>query len=210
MRNREESFASGEPETSRSVVKGALAGMAGGLVASWVMSRLQNVMESSGGEDAVAANPALPPIAEEQLASTTYSSSAPGLGTKTGPDATRQVRPELRMANRISKTFLKHEIPAERENVAGQCTHYAFGTLVGGLYGAVAEMRPEVVSKLGGMPFGMAVWLLAEELALPALHLTDGPQDVPLKKHATGLASHFAYGATTDGVRRLLRKTVIH
>src|SRR5262245_46972532 len=125
MRRREESFASGEPETSKNVVKGALAGMAGGLVASWVMSRLKHVMESPSTADAVSANPVVPPIAEEQLASTTYSSSAPALGSPTRSDAAKSVRPELRMANRISKTFLKHEIPAERENVAGQCTHYA-------------------------------------------------------------------------------------
>ena len=31
-----------------------------------------------------------------------------------------------------------------------------------------------------------------------------------IQKHATALASHFVYGATTDGVRRLLRKTAIH
>ena len=209
MRSREESFASGEPDTSRNVVKGALAGMAGGLVASWVMSRLQQVMETTKTEDAAraASQPVVPPLAEEQLASTTYSSSAPMLfadGEAAKP------KPTVRMANRISKTFLKHEVPTERENVAGQSVHYAFGTLMGGLYGAVAEMRPEVVSKLGGVPFGMAVWLLAEEIALPALHLREGPKEVPLKKHATGLASHFAYGATADGVRRLLRKTVIH
>ena len=207
MSNHEESFASREPETSRNVVKGALAGMAGGLVASWVMSRLQHVMESSNAGEADTASPVVPPIAEEQLAGTTYSSSAPRLFAN---DATKEVRPEVRMANRISKTFLKHELPEERQDLAGQSVHYAFGTLMGGVYGAVAEMRPEVVARLGGVPFGMAVWLLAEEIALPALHLSGGPQEVPLKKHATGLASHFAYGATADGVRRLLRKTVIH
>lgn len=211
MRSPEGTFASGEPETSKNVVKGALAGMAGGLVASWVMSRLQHVMESSNAGDAVGrddfASPTAPPIAEEQLASTTYSSSAPRFFQKDGAEKPKAT---VRMANRISKTFLKHEVPAERQDVAGQSVHYAFGTLMGGVYGAVAEMRPEVVSRLGGVPFGMAVWLLAEEVALPALHLTAGPKEVPLKKHATGLATHFAYGATADGVRRLLRKTVIH
>lgn len=211
MRSPEGTFASGEPETSKNVVKGALAGMAGGLVASWVMSRLQHVMESSNADDVVGrndlSNPVVPPIAEEQLASTTYSSSAPRLFSK---EEQEKPKATVRMANRISKTFLKHDVPADRQDVAGQSVHYAFGTLMGGLYGAVAEMRPEVVSRLGGVPFGMAVWLLAEEIALPALHLSDGPKEVPLTKHATGLATHFAYGATADGVRRLLRKTVIH
>ena len=209
MRSPEGSFASGEPDTSRNVVKGALAGMAGGLVASWVMSRLQQVMETSGADDAVVRDtaPVVPPLAEEQLAGTTYSSSAPRLFVD---GEVEKPKPTVRMANRLSKTFLRHEVPAGQENVAGQSVHYAFGTLMGGLYGAVAEMRPEVVSKLGGVPFGMAVWLLAEEIALPALHLREGPKEVPLKQHATGLASHFAYGATADGVRRLLRKTVIH
>ena len=213
MRNPEGSFASVEPktskdpETSKNVVKGALAGMAGGLVASWVMNRLQHAMESATADDAAKGGAGFaPPIAEERLSPTTYSSSAPALFD--GP--AERPRPEVRMANRIAKTFLRHELPEERRDVAGKAVHYAFGTLVGGVYGAVAEMSPDVIARLGGVPFGMAVWLLADEIALPALKLAEGPKQVPVKQHATALASHFVYGATTDGVRRLLRRTAIH
>jgi len=213
----------GVEECPRSVVKGALAGMAGGLVASWLMDRLESVMkpstpdesspEGSSPEEANDPNRSrefTPPIGEEQLAQTTYSSSAPqafGDGEEqqpAKPDAT------VRMANRISKTFLHHEVPEEKQDVAGKAVHYAFGTLIGGLYGAAAEMSPAVVSRFGGLPFGMALWILADELALPAFQLGDAPKDKPLKQHATGLATHFVYGATTDGVRRLLRRTAIH
>jgi putative membrane protein len=207
MRNPEQSYESDRPQ-NRDVVKGALAGMAGGLVASWIMNRVEHVMESAEPEILhPRAQGFAPPIAEEQLASTTYSSSAPQAfmnGEAPKP------KPTVRMANRISKTFLRHELAEERKDVAGRAVHYAFGTLVGGLYGAMAEMSPEVVSRLGGVPFGMAVWLLADEIALPAFRLAGKPQEVPVKKHATALAEHFVYGATTDGVRRLLRKTAIH
>lgn len=194
-------------------MKGALAGMAGGLVAAWVMDRLESVMKPATEDPAMQADAGrgfAPPISEEQLAQTTYSSSRPQVGTGADGGEKKKSEPTVHMANRISKTFLHREVPEERQDVAGKAVHYAFGTLVGGIYGAAAEMSPDVVSRFGGLPFGMAVWLLADELALPAFQLGKKPNEKPIQQHATGLATHFVYGAATDGVRRLLRNTAIH
>ena len=85
--------------------------------------------------------------------------------------------------------------------------HYAFGTVVGGVYGVVAEFAP-VVTTGAGVPFGTAVWLGADEIAVPALGLSKPPTQYPLSKHLYAIASHFVYGLTTDVVRRSLRKVL--
>jgi putative membrane protein len=91
----------------------------------------------------------------------------------------------------------------ERE-LAGPAVHYAFGAAVGGAYGLLAELAPATAGG-GGLPFGTAVWLAADEAALPALGLSPPPTEYPLSSHAHSLASHWIYGVTTDLVRRLVR-----
>ncbi len=81
------------------------------------------------------------------------------------------------------------------------------GATSGAIYGAMAELLPSVT--LGaGLPFGTAVWLIADEATLPALGLAKSPTEVPVSKHAYALASHFVYGLTTDIVRRVVRRTL--
>jgi len=46
----------------------------------------------------------------------------------------------------------------------------AFGTLMGAAYGAMAEIAPFSTTG-GGLPFGLALWLGADEIAVPLLHL---------------------------------------
>jgi hypothetical protein len=58
----------------------------------------------------------------------------------------------------------------------------------------------------GGVPFGLAVWLLADELALPVLGLSQPPTRQDCVTHTYALASHCIYGLTTEGMRRLVRQ----
>jgi putative membrane protein len=82
--------------------------------------------------------------------------------------------------------------------------HYGYGTAAGGLYGALAEVWPN--AKIGfGMGYGIALWLLGSETALPALRLGPPPTDVPPHKHADNLAAHVCYGLTLDFVRRVAK-----
>jgi uncharacterized membrane protein YagU involved in acid resistance len=53
-----------------------------------------------------------------------------------------------------------------------------------------------------GALYGAAVWLLADEVAVPRSGLVQTPQKTPLSKHRQVLGSHFMYGLTTEGVRR--------
>src|SRR5262245_15222906 len=127
-------------EHERSLWKGAVAGVAGGLAAAWIMNQFQNGLSK---------------------ASQSGSSN-------------------------------------------GQSLHYVFGTTMGAAYGAMAELAPRTTS-LWGTSFGTALWLGADEVAVPAFGLSKPPFDSPASTHASALASHLVYGATVETVRRGVR-----
>jgi uncharacterized membrane protein YagU involved in acid resistance len=87
----------------------------------------------------------------------------------------------------------------------GQLLHYTFGTMTGALYGTLTDAIP-ALKTAGGLPFGLAVWLLADELALPALGLSQPPTRQDLATHTYALVSHGVYGLTTEYTRRLVRQ----
>jgi uncharacterized membrane protein YagU involved in acid resistance len=81
------------------------------------------------------------------------------------------------------------------------------GATSGALYGAVAEVLPEV--KVGaGLPFGVAVWLIADEGIVPAAGLSKSASEYPLSIHAYAFASHLVFGLTTEIVRRAVRSAL--
>ena len=55
-----------------------------------------------------------------------------------------------------------------------------------------------------GLPFGAAVWAIADETLVPLFGLSKPPIAYPLSKHLYSLAAHLVYGATTEATRRLL------
>jgi hypothetical protein len=96
------------------------------------------------------------------------------------------------------------ELPEEDKPPAGNAVHYAFGIVTGALYGAVVEQWPKV-GIAAGAPFGAAVWLAADEIAVPAAQLSKPPAEYPAHVHAMALGSHLIYGLTTEFMRRGLR-----
>ncbi|MBV8200231.1 MAG: DUF1440 domain-containing protein, partial [Acidobacteria bacterium] len=111
----------------------------------------------------------------------------------------------VRAASAISQRVFGLELTEGEKKVAGPAVHYAFGSLTGCIYGMAAELLPQVAAGRG-LPFGAAVWLAADEAAVPALGLAEPPHKVPASTHAMALASHFVYGLTTDAVRRWVRE----
>jgi uncharacterized membrane protein YagU involved in acid resistance len=90
---------------------------------------------------------------------------------------------------------------------AARNVHYGFGTTMGGVYGAVAEVAPTVT--IGeGLVFGTALMLVADELVVPAARLSPPPTEVPPSSHAYALASHLVYGFTTEMVRKYVRNVL--
>jgi uncharacterized membrane protein YagU involved in acid resistance len=161
--------------STSSIGKGVLAGIAGGLIASWGMNQFQKAWSK-----------------RQQPQSN-------GDG--------KSESPTVKVAEAVSETALDHRLTGpERENAA-EIVHYAFGGLVGAVYGMAAAARPEFAAG-AGVPFGAAVWLLADEAMLPALGLSKPATEYPAATHAYALASHCVYGVVTDLVRRGVGKAL--
>jgi hypothetical protein len=52
----------------------------------------------------------------------------------------------VKTASAISEGIFGHKLTKSEKKIAGPAVHYALGTRVGGLYGAVAEVSPEVTT----------------------------------------------------------------
>lgn len=110
----------------------------------------------------------------------------------------------VKAAEAVSERVFHHRLTDGQKPLAGNVAHYAMGAISGGLYGAMAEIAP-MVSDGAGIVFGIGLWLFADELAVPAMHLAKPPTEYPGSTHADALASHILYGAVTDCVRRVMR-----
>lgn len=167
--------------TNRSSVhlwKGLAAGLIGGLVASWTMNRFQDVWSR------LAQGNQKPSRVQEPEDDTT-----------------------VRTASAISEGLFDHRLTPKEKKIAGPAVHYTLGTGVGGLYGAAAEIVPDVTTGTG-LPFGAVFWLVVDEVAVPLVGLSKGPRAYPLSTHAYALSSHFVYGLTAEIVRRVIRRAL--
>lgn len=167
---------------SHRFLKGAIAGMIGGFVASWSMNQFQSGLSAIGK-------------AWEKSAH------------QSEPDHSRSSSDEAAttlLADRISQLVLRRDLTDDEKKTAEPIVHYAFGTLVGGLYGLMAELTP-LTTKGAGCAYGTAVWLGGDEIAAPLMQLSKTPEKYPLSTHVEALVSHLAYGLTLEGVRRASR-----
>jgi len=180
-------------ENDGNILKGVVAGLAGGLLASWTMNQFQAAWSRmASGEEK--------PHGAQSLQPSEGSTGAQSQDGKEQDDAT------VETAKVISRAF-GHELQESEKKSAGALVHYAFGTATGGLYGALAEVSPQV-STAAGLPFGAAFWLIADEVSVPLLGLSKGPTEYPVSTHVYALASHLVYGLTTELSRRALRQVM--
>lgn len=186
------------------VWKGLVAGLAAGLVASWTMNQFQAAWSRAAAgfekpHGAQSMQPSEGPNPDE-LSQSNQSIAQ----TQSTEDKEDQDDATVKTARAISEGIFGHELTKSEKKPAGAAVHYAFGTVTGGLYGAMAEVAPQVTSG-GGLPFGAVFWLTADEVAVPLLGLAKGPSAYPLSTHAYSLASHLVYGLTTEFSRRAVR-----
>lgn len=174
--------------------KGMIAGLAGGLVASWTMNQFQAAWTR---------------LAEGDEKSHGAQSMQPSEGSKgeQGRDVQEQDDATVETAKVISRNVFGHELQESEKEPAGAAVHYAFGTATGALYGALAEVTPQVTAG-AGVPFGAAFWLIADEISVPLLGLSKGPAQYPASTHLYALASHLVYGVTAELSRRAVRQVL--
>jgi putative membrane protein len=155
--------------------KAFLAGLCGGLAGTLVMTQFQN-----GWSKAAAA-----------LSSKDDSREQASKQPAESDNATMKVAGALAHLTGRQLSF-------EQRKKAGLAVHYAFGTLMGGVYGIVEEASPRQVRRhaaLSGVGLGSTLFVGADEIAVSKLGLSGG--SAPLSSHVYALASHLIYGITT-------------
>jgi len=157
--------------------RGVIAGLVGGVIAAGAMSTVHKSLVGiiSGTRQPV-------PTANQQQ----------------DDDAT------VKVAAGITRWLFGRPVSENRKPLAGHLVHYAFGGSVGALYGGISVLAPRVTVAFG-LPFGIAVWLGAHVIMVPALGLAPPPTRQPPSKEAMEFFLHLIYGSVTETVRRLFR-----
>jgi hypothetical protein len=174
--------------------KGIAAGLIGGLIASWVMDLAIAGMKKAAGR-----------FQEENQDAEGQSAAQGGQQEWQRAAGREEESATVKTAVAISENIFHQELPAEKKETAGQLVHYGYGGAIGALYGWVAEGSGLALTGAGTL-FGAALWLAGDEIGVPMLGLSKPPQEYPLSTHATALGAHLVYGATTELVRRALRR----
>ncbi len=160
------------------LLKGAIAGIAGGLLASLIMEQFQALWSKA----ATAAQGQSKESSEKKPAT-------------------------VKAANAVTQKLTGHNVPTDKQELAGEAVHYTMGVTSGAIYGLASELIP--LSTFGqGAGFGAAVFLLADEVSVPGLGLSQPPNKMPITTHIYGLVSHLVYGWTTEVVRSAVRKAL--
>jgi putative membrane protein len=183
-------------ERNGDIWKGLVAGLAGGLIASWTMNQFQAAWTKAaeGFEK--------PHGAQSMQPSEGQKPERASEGNKEDQDDAT-----VKAARAISEGIFDRRLKESEKKAAGALVHYAFGTITGGLYGAVAELAPQVTTG-AGLPFGVAFWAAADEIAVPLLKLSKGPTEYPVSTHVYALASHLVYGVSAEVTRRVVRNAL--
>jgi putative membrane protein len=166
--------------------KGLVAGFAGGLAATVAMTMFQNGWSK----------------ASEKLRSKGNKQDQSSTGNSQQPEAEDAT---MKAAGKVAQS-VGYRLSHDQKKKAAPFVHYGFGTAMGALYGLAMENRRLRKQKLLllGSGFGSAVFLAADELAVPTLGLS--AQSSSVGSHLYGLASHLVYGLSAEGVRRLTRR----
>ncbi len=170
--------------------KGLLAGAVGGLVGTIAMTEFQK------GWQKVAEKRRSGDRRREQKTSRARSSEEK-------EDATMKAAGKLAQA-------AGRELTYEEKKRVSPLVHYGFGTAMGALYGMAMETSPRGVRAqripVFGSLFGSALFLGADEMAVPALGLSEAAESAP--SHLYAWASHLVYGLTAEFVRRQVRQRI--
>lgn len=170
-----------------------IAGAIGGLAAAWVM----NVFMEKAGSKVQQVAEKFDPSAHQPASQDQQAESSPNSEPK--EDATMKTADAL-----FSTATGGRHLSMEAKQRGGPIVHYAFGALMGALYGMGAEYSSTVRSGFG-TTFGSVLFAGADLWAVPALGLSGSSSDAPISSLATPFSAHIVYGLTTEGVRRLVR-----
>lgn len=178
---------------NKCLTRGLISGAIGGLVASWVMNVF---MEEAG--------PQVQHVAQH-LDGTAHQ---PQPDQQQSENNEPKIDATMKTADAVVSTVTGgRHLTLEGKQKGGPIVHYAFGTLMGALYGVAAEYSPAARAGFG-TAFASALFTGADLVAVPALNLSGSSAGAPLSSLATPFSAHIVYGITTEAVRRVIRATV--
>lgn len=165
--------------------KGLLAGLAAGLAGTAVMTVFQTAWLK----------------AQKQLSANKESTELPGSKRQQSP----QEEPStVKIANKISELTLQRDLRKSEKEPASYAVHFAFGTLMGGIYGISSEYLK--IARAGyGLLHGLGLWAGADATVLPAIGLSR-----PVTERSPGeltyeILAHAVYGVSSEATRRFVR-----
>jgi len=162
-------------------VRGAMAGVAGGLIASWVMNEF---MTGPGKK---------------------IQKSMEHPQQQNGQKSSEEETATMKTADAIVETVTGGQhLSHEGKQKGGVVVHYGYGALMGGLYGGLVEYWKAPKAGLGTV-FGSMLFGAGDLLAVPALNLGPSPTEQPASAQANPFLAHLVYGATTELARRAVR-----
>lgn len=174
----------------KSIAAGIVAGLVGGLVASWLM----DIYIEGAGQTLQRAQQ----TTEERQNADRQAVEQAGVPRE---DAT------MKTAGALVKAVTGRELSYEEKKTAGPIVHYAFGALMGGAYGALAECS-ETATSGSGTAFGLALFAGADLVAVPALNLSGASGEYPISSYTAPFTAHLVYGIATELLRRLVRSAL--
>lgn len=166
-----------------SLWKGALAGLAGGLVGTWVKSQ---------------AEPALQKLGESWFPPSHAEKKKPGADVTGHPDRMPPSKLAQEATDVVGVTLNRDE-----KLEAQKAIHWTFGTMAGVAYGVLAEFTDAEVGF--GIPASVALFGATHATTLPATGLQAELDELPEAWWVWELGSHLVYGLTVDLVRRGVR-----
>lgn len=165
--------------------KGCVAGLIAGLAGTAAMTAFQLGWSKAQSEI-------------ERIRSDEQSSSSEQQSSEQGDSST------VKVANAVSKTVLQRPLQQQDKEKASYIVHFAFGTLMGGIYGISSEYLP--AARLGhGLLHGIALWGGADALAVPSLGLSSPVTERSAGELAYELLAHAVYGVASESVREVVR-----
>jgi putative membrane protein len=168
------------------VIKGIVAGVAGGLAGTWAMNEFQRLWTRTVDGPA-------PDSAAGRHDARDWQERSEG-GRNSNAMAAQAIAEHT-----IDRPLTRGELA-----VAAPAVHFAFGAAMGALYGGLVETSGKG-GLVNGAAFGTSVWAAADEVAMPAMGLSGPTTERPSEMHLQSFASHVVFGVTAETVRRGVR-----
>ena len=178
------------PGNRPSAWKGLVAGAAAGFLGTIAMTQFQNAWRK---------------LSENKQAG----DGGPNQSSSRARHSEQNENATMKAAGKLAR-LAGRELTREQKGTASPFIHYGFGTAMGALYGMAIEAAPRNVRRqrfplVGGL-FGSALFLGADEIAVPAAGLSQGAPSPAT--HLYGWLSHLVYGVGTEFVRRKIRRHI--